>query len=206
MALARSPYLRAAAALLFVACTFPEIGFDDGTGASIATGASTSDGASSSDGGTTSQGAGGAGGHGGAGGRSGTGGHGGDGGGTGGGVPLTCVDLDEDGYLSDASDPGCDELPAYVGKDHDCDDDDEYTHPNQATFFTQPRTAGGWDYDCDGSIETQYLVECPSPCAPWLPVSPGEQGCGDTATMKKCNTLLGCASPPDGNSATQGCH
>lgn len=35
----------------------------------------------------------------------------------------------------------------------DCDDSDPFTFPGQPAFFTSPRRAGGYDYNCDGVEE-----------------------------------------------------
>ncbi|NUP12560.1 MAG: hypothetical protein HOW73_41480 [Polyangiaceae bacterium] len=134
-------------------------------------------------------------------------GHGGEPGQGGeGGAPPTCVDADGDGYLSPVSAIECESLPAYLGKDPDCDDGDDSTHPDQTTFFAVPRPGGNWDYDCSGAVETEYPWTCQSPCEDWLPVSPGAQGCGDSSSMKTCNLLLGCLTPGTGSVQTQRCH
>lgn len=142
----------------------------------------------------------------------GSGGEGGNGGAltTEGGGGASCVDFDNDDYLSEDSPLECEQIEPFVGKDRDCDDGDVQTHPDQATYFTQERANdGGWDYDCSGMVETRYVTSCDEVSCPgnWLAVAAGEPGCGDPGNIMQCPAITGCATPSDtGDDDVQGCH
>lgn len=184
-------------------CSFPELDYSP-SGGSGGTGGT---GAASNGGGGQTTNTGGA-----PNGGGGSGGEGGDGGITtteGGGGGNSCVDSDGDDYLSMAAPVECEAIPPFVGKDRDCDDDDVQTHPGQATFFTEERSNGGWDYDCSTVIETEYVTSCGEVTCPgdWLTVAAGEPGCGDPGNVMQCPALTGCATPSDsGDDDFQGCH
>jgi hypothetical protein len=93
-------------------------------------------------GGTTSAGSGGA-----SSGGSGGGAGGGTAGSGKGGAPVDC-DRDDDGYTAPGT-AGC--------SGPDCDDRDYDAHPGQQSFFEDQRTSGGFDYDCNGNSEAQYM-------------------------------------------------
>jgi hypothetical protein len=69
-----------------------------------------------------------------------------------------CVDRDDDGFLAvGVPDADC-EPPA------DCDDSDPDAYPGQTESFSEPRTSGGFDYDCDGvdspALDTTQGGDC----------------------------------------------
>lgn len=205
-------FLRFALCASFIACSFPEIDFDLDGGAS-ATGGNGAGGSQNVGAGTSDGGAGASHGGGGQGGVNTTissittdGGGGGDGGSGGGGPVVICKDQDGDGFLSEDSSPECEELLGIEeGTDRDCDDDDDDAFPGQEDFFSRERNSGGWDYDCNETVETEYGLACSAECA-WIVVSAGEDGCGDTGPLKRCNpVLLGCVLPVDAGEETQGC-
>lgn len=57
--------------------------------------------------------------------------------------PETLIDADGDGHGPASSPP--------VAPCDDCDDTDANALPGQTAYFSTPRRAGGYDYDCDGA-------------------------------------------------------
>ena len=78
----------------------------------------------------------------------------------------------------------------------DCDDGDENAYPGQTAFFATPRaTAGGYDYDCNGTNErggtgpTQPPVgSCPGtePCNEGVYFTRSAPPCGGYAQVYTC--------------------
>jgi len=76
---------------------------------------------------------------------------------------LNCVtyyvDHDRDGYgdssvtLMLCEEAGAPAPGGYVTTGGDCCDSDIDAHPNTVNFYSTPDACGGWDYNCDGSIE-----------------------------------------------------
>jgi hypothetical protein len=84
-------------------------------------------------------------------GGSGAGGQGGVGGSSSGsgGIPPGCDD-DGDRVASDAENCG----------GEDCDDSNDDVYPEQTRYSSEPRSDGGFDYNCDESVEREPLVQC----------------------------------------------
>jgi hypothetical protein len=196
-----SSFARTLVVASLTACSFPSISFED-TGGAPPTGGNGA-------GGSQNAGAGGGGGEGGVNTTISsitTGGGGGADGGGGGEPAAVCKDEDGDSYLSEDSSPECEELLGIdQEQDRDCDDTDDDAFPGQEGYFPTERKGGGWDYNCDEQVETQYAEDCSSACKPWLLVTPGEDGCGDSGEVRTCNALLGCVAPGSGGEATQEC-
>ena len=104
-----------------------------------------------------------------------------------------CRDTDGDGYLQS-------NVPGAICDPVDCDDDDEDVYPGQPGAFTSPKSAGGYDYNCDGIEEklsdTRRGEGCHEevfgPClgTGWLESVPD---CGEMGTWHRCeDTLFGC--------------
>lgn len=66
-------------------------------------------------------------------------------------------DLDKDGY-GDASTfvRACSKPTGYVARAGDCDDENKNAHPGQKRWFSEPRSGGSYDYDCNGSNERRW--------------------------------------------------
>jgi hypothetical protein len=116
----------------------------------------------------------------------GTGGGAGAGGSTGGsgGCASPPCDCDGDGYLAEGS--------SCAG--NDCDDGDPDAHPGQTGWFTTPRkTAGGFDYDCNGTVELEFtsVISC---VVALCPTTQGYFGttpqCGQAADWGDCTGAL----------------
>jgi len=74
----------------------------------------------------------------------------------------------------------------------DCCDADPNAHPNQTKYFSDPvNWCNGYDYNCDGSEESQYNSSCvEAPCsAGWFQPTPG---CGVAGNW--CLNCAGCGS------------
>jgi len=66
-------------------------------------------------------------------------------------------DVDHDGYGDNAMTVWeCDPPPGYSSAGGDCDDTDPLVYPGQTEFFTEPRSDGTFDYNCDGVGEYLY--------------------------------------------------
>lgn len=69
------------------------------------------------------------------------------------------VDHDGDGYgetsttLRFCEVDGAAPPVGYVTQGGDCCDSDANAHPGQTKYFTSADACGGWDYDCDGTIQ-----------------------------------------------------
>ena len=74
----------------------------------------------------------------------------------------------------------------------DCCDADPNAHPDQNKYFSEPiNWCGGYDYNCDGSDESQYNSSCVEPpcSAGWFQPTPE---CGSTGNW--CLNCSGCGS------------
>ena len=68
-------------------------------------------------------------------------------------------DVDHDGFGDPATTAfGCEPPPGYAAVGGDCNDVDPIVSPGQFEWFTDPTTAGGFDYNCDGIEEQRYLA------------------------------------------------
>ncbi|MGM0557261.1 MAG: MopE-related protein [Myxococcota bacterium] len=137
------------------------------------------------------------------------------------------VDSDGDGYGSDAlQEVGCSAPEGFVDESGDCDDSDPDARPGQTTYFSEPRSGGGYDYDCDGEespmiddVSTQgcsYAGSCGFSMSTCVEQS-GSSGwrndvaeCGETASLfagcQNCATPTGtCAGAEVYQPATQRC-
>jgi cysteine-rich repeat protein len=118
--------------------------------------------------------------------------------------PVALIDKDGDGH-GPASSPvaaPCD----------DCDDTDVNTFPGQTLWFTTPRLAGGFDYDCDGVEEKERptIGEC-APSGGVCTFTPGwasgaVAGCGATDYYLTTCTPVSTACSYTTPKKTQGCH
>jgi hypothetical protein len=69
-------------------------------------------------------------------------------------------------------------------------------HPGQQSFFSEPRTAGGFDYDCDGNAEPEFSDSVD--CALLSLDSCDDEGflapvpaCGNNGTWVRCSPTVG---------------
>jgi hypothetical protein len=116
-------------------------------------------------------------------------------------------DVDKDGYRAKS-----------CGGTDCCDiDPDAHPYPDAGTvpwFTVAADSCGSWDYNCDGTVEYEFLssVTCSGTGATGCNGGPGfttNQGCGTSAaTYSNCepNGLLTCKAVADPMSVTQGCH
>jgi hypothetical protein len=88
-----------------------------------------------------------------------------------------CRDRDGDGFMSSVGGAECGEL--------DCDDGDPRAFPGQEDAFTDPRSDGSFDFDCDGG-ETMSAAFAGQDCYwDW-----GEcRGSGWTSEMPECGEV-----------------
>jgi hypothetical protein len=199
----------AAGVVVFVACSFPSIGYLDasGGGGAVAQGSSTSGGGRSTATSTTSTSS-----------SSGTGGAGTGGAGTGGGMDagtdagmdagFPCVDptnpCDCDGDGDNAATEECD----FDGGD--CNDHDPLVNSKQTMWFTTPGS-NGWDYNCDGKDEYEYtdplscgFANCDTSTQKWTGSAPD---CGQAGPYATCSgNVIICNDGPVLGMRTQGCH
>jgi hypothetical protein len=75
---------------------------------------------------------------------------------------LYAMDADGDGYVgnnsvvfSTSSSLGG-YLHRYNSTPGDCDDTDAHVHPRQNNYFTTISNGGTWDYNCNGTVESEY--------------------------------------------------
>lgn len=102
-------------------------------------------------------------------------------------VDGTCagVDCDVDGDGHDRADEECGGT--------DCDDDDARVFVGQTEFYDMPRSIGSFDFDCDGKESPLYPTRCGC-SGSWqaLFVPAGDEGCGQTGNLRKCELLFVC--------------
>jgi hypothetical protein len=110
-------------------------------------------------------------------------------------------DQDKDGYRALACEGGT-----------DCCDTDPSAHPTQAMFFASQDNCLSWDYDCDGKIETEILVNitCSGTGLTGCTGGPGftsDPACGAMAPYSSCvgSGALACSASST-MMATQACH
>jgi len=65
-------------------------------------------------------------------------------------------DEDNDGYYSKTASQNCPSGRYQASQGTDCCDSDSNTNPSQTNYFTSADNCGGWDYNCNGSVETYY--------------------------------------------------
>ncbi len=110
-------------------------------------------------------------------------------------------DLDGDGYGDPAmSMDGCEPPDGWVANAEDCDDRDGDVRPDQEMFFEEASVGGIFDYNCDGTEETDYPVKdctCSDGCAfSGRSYASGQTlECGELATqIWSCINLCGMGS------------
>jgi hypothetical protein len=209
-----------AVAGLFAACGFPQLTYTDGAGDggldAPPGGDALADGTSS--GGDT--------------------GPGGDGSGNGDVLGASDGEADEgsdatsDGSSADTSQDAIDEQPTDTGADaldcdqdkdgyraataqcggNDCCDNDALAHPNETLFYTTADNCGSFDYNCDGSIETEYTFDLTCSGTPALGCKGGsgfigDPGCGVSGPYGTCqaNGSLTTCSAGSISTDEQGC-
>jgi hypothetical protein len=76
---------------------------------------------------------------------------------------LYAMDADGDGYSASSSVvfSTASSLSGYIHRYNltgtgDCDDTDTNVHPGQAGWFTTISNGGTWDYNCNGTVESEY--------------------------------------------------
>jgi hypothetical protein len=112
----------------------------------------------------------------------------------------TDCDQDKDGYKAKGGACG----------GNDCCDTDPNAHPGQTMFFTNADACGSYDYNCDGTIETEIstMITCTGLGVTGCSGGPGFTGdpaCGTSAPYNQCQgSGLGCAAMST-MSATQAC-
>ncbi|MDX2088657.1 MAG: putative metal-binding motif-containing protein [Kofleriaceae bacterium] len=74
------------------------------------------------------------------------------------------IDLDGDSFGSLASCVCEPTWPFLATSGGDCDEGSTNARPGQTSYFVTPRTAGSYDYDCDGTETKQLLLK--AVCAP----------------------------------------
>jgi hypothetical protein len=78
------------------------------------------------------------------------------------------ADADADGYgVSSSTVRICDTASAappvgYAAVGNDCCDTDAHAHPGSSGYSTVPDACGSFDWDCDGTLEHQTAMQCPS--------------------------------------------
>jgi hypothetical protein len=93
---------------------------------------------------------------------------------------------------------GCSGAPptGYVSDDTDCDDMDANAFPGQSAWFTTQRIGGGWDYNCDGTDETEYTTYPYATCTYCNGTAPscstGECGATGDQAYLTCGELERC--------------
>ncbi|MFH1437837.1 MAG: hypothetical protein ABIJ56_19165 [Pseudomonadota bacterium] len=110
--------------------------------------------------------------------------------------PPECVcfaDKDFDSH-GDPLSRGCGSpCPAgYVVDDRDCCDRDPFAFSGQDIYYEEPTNCGGWDYNCDGSVEFEREVAlvCDAGCSnewAWGPCDMPPLACG--ASYDECDCL-----------------
>jgi hypothetical protein len=117
--------------------------------------------------------------------------------------PEAGIDCDEDhdGYRALSCDGG-----------NDCCDTDPNAHPTQAMFFGSQDKCLSWDYNCDGKVETEFLVNitCSGTGLTGCKGGPGftsEPACGAMAPYSTCvgSGALACTASST-MMATQACN
>jgi hypothetical protein len=194
-----------ATAIVFAACTFPDVGFRgdaNGAGASSSSGAGAStvaSSASSSSSGTAGSGS------------SSSAASSTSSASSSSASSSGCVDpanpCDCDGDGDNANTPECD------NDGGDCNDHDPLVNSKQTAWFTQPGS-NGWDYDCSGAAEYEYpdfldcgaLSSCDGSTDKWV-TGQSTPACGQMAQYGTCAGVVffDCYQKAQGMRA-QGCH
>lgn len=110
-------------------------------------------------------------------------------------------DQDHDGYLSNSAQCG----------GNDCCDTDSNAHPTQGMYFTSADNCGSFDYDCDGTLETEWGAFACTPgvtgCTPTSGFVGGVPGCGVSEQWTgTCKNMITSCQPGTTAAQAQACH
>jgi hypothetical protein len=110
-------------------------------------------------------------------------------------------DHDHDGYISNSAQCG----------GNDCCDTDPNAHPGQTDFFPSADGCMSFDYNCDGTLETEWGAFSCTPgvtgCTPTSGFVGGVPGCGVAEQWTgTCKNMVTSCQPGTTISQTQACH
>jgi hypothetical protein len=110
-------------------------------------------------------------------------------------------DHDHDGYISNSAQCG----------GNDCCDTDPNAHPGQTDFFPSADGCMSFDYNCDGTVETEWGAFSCMPgvtgCTPTSGFVGGVPGCGVSEQWTgTCKNMITSCQPGTMTPQTQACH